>query len=153
MRWNALSAWRSLRLKLRLSTKAASPSKARLPWLTRKPLKLGERGELAAKRHLRRKGHRILHANFRCKFGELDIVSERGGRIVFTEVKALIESAGHRPADNVHPRKVAKIQLLAQFYLRQNGLADKPVQFDVVEVVFPGEGKAKPRINHIERAF
>jgi Holliday junction resolvase-like predicted endonuclease len=85
--------------------------------------------------------------------GELDIVSERGGRIVFTEVKALIESAVHRPADNVHPRKIAKIQQLSQFYLKQNGLTGKPVQFDVVEVVFPGEGKARPRINHIERAF
>ena len=153
MRWNALSAWRSLRLRLRASLKAASPSKALSPWLTKRPLKLGERGECAAKRHLRRKGHRILHTNYRCKLGELDIVSERAGRIVFTEVKALVESAGHRPADHVHPRKIAKIQQLAQFYLRQNRLEGKPVQFDVVEVVFPEGGKRKPRINHIERAF
>jgi putative endonuclease len=153
MKWSARSAWRSLRLKFRGFMKAALPSRAPSPSTTGRRRKLGALGEQAAKRHLARQGHRILHTNYRHKLGELDIVSERRGCVVFTEVKARVESPGYRPADNVHARKQAKLRKLGELYLRREKLWGKPAQFDVIEVVFQQDMKGKPRINHIEKAF
>ena len=119
----------------------------------RKPLPLGARGELAARKHLRSRGHRILDTNYTHKLGELDIVSERHGSIIFTEVKARIESEGFRPADNLGPAKIRKLRRIAEIYLKHRALTDRLVQFDVIELVYPVEGRGKPKIEHFERAF
>jgi putative endonuclease len=153
MRWSVLSAWRSLRSRFRASTRAASPSQAPSPSATTSSRKLGALGEQAARKHLRSEGHRILHTNYRCKLGELDIVSERRGCVVFTEVKALVEAPEYRPAEHVNAGKIAKLRRLGELYLKQQKLMGRPAQFDVIEVVFPHEGKQAPCINHIERAF
>ena len=48
---------------------------------------LGAAGESAAARHLERRGYRIVEANVRCRFGEIDLVAIDAGVIVFVEVK------------------------------------------------------------------
>ena len=56
--------------------------------MTEKRLKLGREGEDAAEAYLKKKGYRIVEKNFRCKLGEIDIIAELGGVVVFIEVKA-----------------------------------------------------------------
>jgi putative endonuclease len=119
----------------------------------RKPLPFGAKGELAARKHLRSRGHRILDTNYTHKLGELDIVSEHNGSIVFTEVKARTKSEGFRPADNLGPAKIRKLRRIAEIYLKHRALTDRPVQFDVIELVYPAGGRRKPKIDHFERAF
>ncbi len=119
----------------------------------RKPLSLGARGELAAQKHLRSLRHRILDTNYTHRLGELDIVSEHNGSIVFTEVKARTASEGFRPADNLGPAKIRKLRRIAEIYLKHRALTDRPVQFDVIELVYPARGQGKPKIVHFERAF
>ncbi|HDN84600.1 MAG TPA: YraN family protein, partial [Candidatus Aerophobetes bacterium] len=48
---------------------------------------IGKRGEKLAISYLKKRGYRILDKNFRCKIGEIDIVAENDGQIVFVEVK------------------------------------------------------------------
>lgn len=153
MKWSVLSALRSLLSKYTPSTKGASRSKAPWRWWTRKPLTFGAKGELAAQKHLRSCGHRILDTNYTHKLGELDIISEHHGIIVFTEVKARTESEGFRPADNLGPAKIRKLRRMAEIYLKHRALTDRQVQFDVIELVYPEGGRGKPKIEHFERAF
>ena len=51
--------------------------------MTQERLQFGREGESAALTFLKKKGYRILEKNFRAKVGEIDIIAEQGGVIVF----------------------------------------------------------------------
>ena len=54
-----------------------------------KRLQFGREGESAAIAFLKENGYRILEKNFRSKLGEIDVIAEQAGVIIFIEVKAL----------------------------------------------------------------
>lgn len=49
--------------------------------------KAGEKGEDAACTYLERKGYVICRRNYRCRYGEIDIIAAKGGELSFVEVK------------------------------------------------------------------
>lgn len=112
---------------------------------------LGERGEAAAARFLRRKGYRILERQWRCGAGELDLVALDGRVIVFVEVKTWRNAKGDHPAEAVDRKKQRRITRAALVYLKQHDLLESRVRFDVIAVTWP-DGQ-KPRIDHIRSAF
>lgn len=96
--------------------------------------RLGRAGEDAAVEALRARGYRIVARNIRLRGGELDVVAEDAGTIVFVEVKARRSRAFGTPAEAVGPRKQRTLCHLAQRYLAGRALGDRPCRFDVVEV-------------------
>ncbi|MBO5763155.1 MAG: YraN family protein [Lentisphaeria bacterium] len=68
-------------------------------------LRLGRRGENAACRLLRSYGWEILARNWRCRYGELDLVARDGAVIVFVEVKTRHYRPDRRPSDNLSLRQ------------------------------------------------
>jgi len=50
---------------------------------------IGNEGEKIAKKYLRGKGYYILETNYLKPFGEIDIIAENQGRLVFVEVKTI----------------------------------------------------------------
>lgn len=113
----------------------------------------GRFGEAEAAEFLRRKGYRIIAANYRTRFGEIDLIASGNGIIVFVEVK-LRESAGFAYAmEAVDSKKRKKIIATAEIWLSENTTPLQP-RFDVIEVYAPGKAGEKPlSINHIENAF
>ncbi|MBE6037480.1 MAG: YraN family protein [Clostridiales bacterium] len=111
---------------------------------------LGKRGEDLAADYLQRKGYRILARNFRCRRGELDIVAEKGGVLVFAEVKTRRSLAFGLPGEAVTPKKQIHLLQGAAYYCRTQGIRGMPLRMDVVEVLFLEE---KPYLHHIENAF
>lgn len=120
---------------------------------TRRRRPLGELGERLAARHLAGEGHRIVERNFRCKLGEIDLISRCGDCLVFTEVKSAVQSEGYRPGDHLNDWKKRKLRRLAEYYLALNPTEELSLRFDLVEVVFPAEGRGRPAIQHFENAF
>lgn len=118
--------------------------------MDRRRIDLGDAGEQAAASHLRVAGYAILALKYRARPGEVDIVAARGETLVFVEVKTRRGSGYGTPAEAVTPRKQGRIMAAALCYMKQYGLYDRPMRFDVVEVML-ADGKAK--INHIENAF
>lgn len=113
---------------------------------------LGARGEAAAARHLRKKGHQIVARGQRNELGEIDLISVDGRTVVFVEVKTrAAHEAGH-PADAVDRHKQRRLSRLATSYLKHRGLLDYPARFDVVAVTWP-TGARTPIIEHYESAF
>ena len=47
----------------------------------------GDRGEAMAAEYLRENGYEILASQFRCRFGEIDLIARRGDILCFVEVK------------------------------------------------------------------
>ena len=61
-------------------------------------LRRGRLGELAARKHLRRLGLRLLTANFRSGRGEIDLVFREDACLIFVEVKTRSSEDWTRPA-------------------------------------------------------
>jgi putative endonuclease len=113
---------------------------------------LGQRGEAAAARFLKRRGYKILARGDRLDPGELDLVALDRKTIVFVEVKTRqTHNTGH-PADAVDAAKQRRLTRLAVTFLKRHGLLDYPARFDVVAITWPPDQR-KPTIEHFTNAF
>jgi putative endonuclease len=113
---------------------------------------LGQRGESAAARYLRRHGYRILARGNRLWPGELDLVALDHQTIVFVEVKTRqSQDAGH-PSEAVDAAKQRRLTRLAVTFLKRHGLLEHSARFDVVAVTWPA-GQRRPTIEHFRNAF
>ena len=117
-----------------------------------RPLTLGQRGERAAVRYLKRQGYKIVAQGERDRLGELDLVAVDGRTVVFVEVKTRRAHRKGHPAEMVDQRKQAQLTRLALAYLKRHGLLENPARFDVVAVTWPNESQP-PEIEHIKHAF
>ena len=112
----------------------------------------GDRGEAAVARYLRGKGCALLASQWRCRFGELDLVArDRRGTILFVEVKLRGEGAVGLPREFVDGRKQQRLRTAAELYLSVNGI-EAPARFDVAEVYTDAAGTPR-RIEYLEDAF
>lgn len=111
----------------------------------------GQASEDWAEQFLRAKGYRILDRNVRTSIGELDLVAEDRGVVVFVEVKGRATNAFGGALLAVNHRKRAKLIKLAGQYLAQRHWSDKVCRFDVVLV--HGRPSAQGRIEHFPNAF
>jgi putative endonuclease len=111
----------------------------------------GRRGEAAAARHLEAHGYRIRARNFRTRRGEIDLVAEREGEVVFVEVRFRTSASHGTPSETVGPRKRLRILRAASAYLAAKGLGESPCRFDLVALTPAGTGGLE--ILHIENAF
>lgn len=111
----------------------------------------GRDSETSAEQFLRRKGYAILERNLRTTIGELDLVADDHGVLVFVEVKARTTGAFGGALLAVDRRKQAKLIRLAGQYLAQRHLSDRVCRFDVVLV--QGDAESSFQIEHIEHAF
>jgi putative endonuclease len=111
---------------------------------------IGSRGEDAAADVYRRRGFRIVARNWRCRLGELDLVVQRRGVVVFCEVKARRESVFGSGFEAVTWRKQAKLRALAEAFLQAIGSHPQAIRFDVASVSVRG---ARSTVELFEDAF
>lgn len=113
----------------------------------------GNRGEAAAAQYLRKKGCAILASQWRCRFGEIDLVARtRGGVLCFVEVKLRGPNSIAMPREFVDARKRERLRTAAGCYLSAYDLTDTPARFDVAEVYLDGQGRVL-RLDYLEDAF
>lgn len=108
----------------------------------------GQLGEDIAVSFLKKKGYRIIERNFRVhRLGEIDIVCERNGKIIFAEVRAKSNRSFCSPEESVGPNKKKKLVLMANFYLTAKKLWHKPFAIDGVFIEYDGD---EYEIRHLE---
>lgn len=114
---------------------------------------LGRWGEAQAAEWLRKHGHRVIDANWRCRFGEIDLISTTGKYICFTEVKLRKNADFAQAREFVDHRKQERLRTAASLYLSWHPTELQP-RFDVAEVYAPeGTDTRKPVVRYIENAF
>ncbi|MBN2191079.1 MAG: YraN family protein [Candidatus Aureabacteria bacterium] len=101
-----------------------------------KTVDLARAGEEFAVKHLIDKGYTILERNFRTKFGEIDIIAEKSGSVVFVEVKSRTEGTGYIPSEAVDSRKKRRLVRLSECYISRCGEKYDGFRIDLIGLVF-----------------
>jgi|GEM_PF-932180 putative endonuclease len=109
---------------------------------------LGRAGEDAAADFLRRRGFELVTRNYHTPFGELDVVAEKDGGLVFAEVKTARAGASVDPRSQFTPRKVTRIYKAALHFLDKERPGQEPdFRFDFLVAV---RKKGAYEIEHYE---
>jgi putative endonuclease len=95
---------------------------------------VGRRGEEAAVRFLHEQGYRVVERNYRCRFGEIDLIARDGETLAFIEVKTRRSQAFGPPALAVTIEKQRHLVKASQIYLAERGKAHELCRFDVVTI-------------------
>lgn len=113
----------------------------------------GDWGEALVAEYLEARGCRIAEKEWRCRFGEIDLIAEQEGTLLFVEVKLRTNLRYGMPRESVTAKKQEKLRSAALLYLSMHGL-DAPARFDVAEVYTDARHSARStRIEYIENAF
>ena len=110
----------------------------------------GEPGEDLACAHLRALGMKVLARNYRCRSGEIDVVAEDRGTLVFVEVKERRSDSHGSAVEAVTAEKRRRILRAARIYAATHGQSDASIRFDVLAIDWSAEG---PRVRHDAGAF
>lgn len=113
---------------------------------------LGSKGEDIAVRFLKKKGYRIIRRNYRCKYGEIDIIAEHDNITAFIEVRTIQAENFGTPQDFITNIKTEHISKSALNYIKKENLFDRSCRFDLVAINF-SDTLSEPKIEHIENAF
>lgn len=96
----------------------------------------GIQAETAAVMFLKKHGYQILARNYRCRYGEIDIIAVHQGTLCFVEVKSRSSLACGWPSESVGRAKQRHIVRVAQHYLQVNFKNQLPAcRFDVVTLL------------------
>lgn len=112
----------------------------------------GRRFESAAADHLTRAGYRILARNLRRGHGEVDLVAERDGIVVFVEVKGRTGRECGHPLEAITRRKRREVEAVARRWARENCPA-RGYRFDAIAVEPQGQNGDSWCITHVPDAW
>lgn len=93
---------------------------------------LGRHGEQLAVDYLTAKGMRILARNWRCRYGEIDVVAQEGRNLVVVEVKTRSSRSHGTGLESVRPAKMARLRTLAAKWLATQSEHFDAVRIDVI---------------------
>lgn len=112
--------------------------------------RIGGAGERAAAALYRSRGYRVVARNWRSRIGELDLIVERSGVLVFCEVKTRSSAAFGGGYEGVTEAKQRKVRQVAEAFLAQTRMRPDACRFDVASVA---AGRGAPRVEIFEDAF
>jgi putative endonuclease len=105
--------------------------------------KLGDFGESIAAKFLMKRGFVVVERNYNRPWGEIDLIVRKGGEFHFVEVKSAIKHGNSenyvnhetlRPEDNIHERKLQRMQKAIQTYCMEHDIAEEKIFIDAVVV-------------------
>lgn len=108
---------------------------------------LGRFGEAYARRWLAQRGWRIVDTNWRCRFGEVDVVARRGRDLVFFEVKTRFSLRFGHPIEAISAAKMRRMRSVAGEWLRAHPDERGRVRLDVIGILLE---RGRAEVEHVE---
>ncbi len=112
---------------------------------------LGAFGESTAIKFLKDKGFQIITTNYRCRYGEIDIVAKDDYQLVFVEVRTKKGRSFGTPEESVASKKQARMVIVAQTYIQEKHLEASDWRIDVIAIEVDSKDRVK-RIDVIQNA-
>ncbi|MCC5792803.1 MAG: YraN family protein [Legionellaceae bacterium] len=110
----------------------------------------GQWAEEQACCYLQAQGLALLARNYRCAFGEIDLIMRDGALLVFVEVRQRRSPAFGGAKASVSWHKQQKIQkTAAHFLLQHRSMRSLACRFDVIAL----EGQHRPELQWLQNAF
>ncbi|WP_062072887.1 YraN family protein [Demequina sediminicola] len=104
---------------------------------------VGRYGESVAAQWMQDHGWRVLERNWRCRFGEIDVIAVDGDTLVIAEVKTRRTRSAGLPQEAVTRDKLHRLRALAAQWLHQDPRRWRSVRVDVFAVSVARAGAAK----------
>ena len=109
----------------------------------------GQRGEALAAAYLSDRGYTILHRNWRCPGGELDLIVEKEQTLIFVEVRSRSSRRFGTPEESITPAKQKRLIDLSYTFLQHEQPSHPYWRIDVVAIDL---NTTPPTITHLENA-
>jgi putative endonuclease len=113
----------------------------------------GRLGEDLACQALKKKRYRIIERNYRCRYGEIDIVARKGDYLIFVEVRSKTGSAFGTPEESMTAQKKQRLTASIMSYLESKESHQENWRVDFVAVDLDAAGTKALRIEIIENAL
>jgi putative endonuclease len=111
----------------------------------------GTIGENIAANYLSKRGYKIRERNYRTREGEIDIIAEKDGTLVFVEVRTKTSRRFGTAEESITERKKKRLIALAETYLSDCGEQPAFCRIDIVAIDLNAKGELL-RLNLIENA-
>lgn len=95
---------------------------------------VGKLGEELAFKKVCSSGYKILDRNYRCPFGELDLIAKDGEYLVFIEIRTRQRRPTFYAKESITPRKKQKLYKCALYYMKNKNLLGHKARFDVIAI-------------------
>ena len=112
----------------------------------------GARGERIARDHLERQGYDVLDTNYRCRWGEIDLVAQQDDTLVFVEVRTKRHLSYGTPQESLTKGKIARLIATAETYLQEHEPGSANWRIDLIAVLLAPNG-AVAEVQHIPNAI
>jgi ribonuclease HII len=109
---------------------------------------IGDASETVAAEELVRRGHEIIERNWKTKYCEIDIVSQKGAVLYFTEVKHRRNNKAGDGLAAITPKKLAQMKYAAEFYVHTNKLEN--VDLRLMAIATTGDDPAVTSVVEIK---
>lgn len=143
-------------MKLYKAVYGAGPHTASKLAMKKFNLQTGKLGEEIAREFLEKKGYKIIEQNYKTKYGEIDLVCQKGKELIITEVRTKVGEDFGTPEESLIKKKVKKVWLNALAYVSKNELALRKskgwrgnYRVDAVCIVLKPDGEIE-RLEHYE---
>ena len=114
---------------------------------------LGQLGEKLALSRLKKNGYRIVEKNYRCRYGEIDIIAKHKDCFVFIEVRSKTGNTYGTPEESITAGKKQKLISTAMNYLEAHPEINGDWRIDMVAVELDNKLQTATRIDIIQNAI
>lgn len=109
--------------------------------------KIWDKWEIIAIYFLQKKWYKIIDSNYKVAGGEIDIVAEKSGKLIFIEVKYRRSLSHWAPEEMLTKIKRKNIARTIKQYCLRNKVKNENIWFDFIAIT---EENSKAKINHFE---
>ncbi len=113
---------------------------------------LGKWGESQAADYLARQGFTLLERNVRTPYGEIDLVVEKDGLVIFVEVKTRRSRTFGYPEESVNLRKQIHLKNSVEYYIQNHPEVQREWRVDVISIQATGASRPT-QITHFKNVI
>lgn len=111
---------------------------------------VGKLGEGLAKKYYKDSGYKIIETNTRKRFGEIDIVAQNNGKIIFCEVKTRSSDRFGSAVESLTYTKKKRILRMIRYYCLKNKIPEENIRADFIAIQINGDTVELKHFQNIE---